>query len=123
MINNVPINGYVYQYIGDRKAHIHKIEIDDINEHRRYYSGYTSFNLGHRHSYSGLTEPGLSNIDHTHRYFMFTSLENGHKHIITGSTSKAIRLPNGEHYHILNGFTSKAGEILHVHSYIGRTLV
>jgi len=89
--------------------------------HTHGFSGVTSLDIGHRHSYSGMTNPSPSGVPHTHTYATSTTLNDGHVHDISGTTGPAIPAPGGGHYHYFEGVTSTNGRKLHSHSYSGRT--
>lgn len=122
------IFGLVYHSneLDSNQEHSHEIYLvtwDGSTLHVHNFSGITSFDIGHRHHYSGRTEPALSGVPHIHAYFTATSFDDGHTHTIHGRTGPAIKLPGGEHYHYFEGITTANGRIPHRHNYSGRTTV
>jgi hypothetical protein len=89
--------------------------------HTHGFSGITSLDVGHRHSYVGITLPAPSGVPHTHEYSTITTLNDGHRHRINGRTGPAISLAGGGHYHYFTGVTTIDGRTPHRHSYSGRT--
>lgn len=89
--------------------------------HTHGSSGVVSFNVGHRHGYTGITEPAPSDAPRTHAYSTVTTFNDGHEHFIRGRTGPAIPLPGGGHYHYFEGVTTVNGRTPHSHAYNGRT--
>lgn len=119
----IPVSGYMYE-ANDSNSHSHHLYItswDGRPVHEHYFSGITSFDVGHSHKYTGKTEPAPSGVQHTHNYFTHTSFNSGHTHVIRGVTGPAISLPNGGHYHEFHGVTTVDGSTPHHHHYSGRT--
>ncbi|CAM3809426.1 YmaF family protein [Alicyclobacillus pomorum] len=105
-------------------THAHELYLmtwDGRQLHTHGFSGVTSLDVGHRHSYAGVSMPAPSGVPHTHAYSTITSLNDGHTHRISGRTGPAIPLPGGGHYHFFEGVTTVDGRIPHSHSYSGRT--
>lgn len=121
---DIPVSGFMYHSGHFDGLHSHRLYItswDGRQTHIHHFRGITSFDAGHDHRYSGMTEPAPSSIQHTHRYFTFTSVDERHRHQIRGVTGPAIPLPGGGHYHEFQGTTSVDGAIPHRHRYRGRT--
>lgn len=117
--------GVVYEANeSDNETHSHEIfliTLDGRMLHTHGFSGVTSFNVGHRHNYAGVTQRAPSGVPHTHAYSTVTSLNDGHVHRITGRTGPEIPLPGGGHYHFFQGVTTIDGRTPHSHTYSGRT--
>jgi hypothetical protein len=105
-------------------SHSHEIFLvtwDGRMLHTHGFSGVTSLDVGHRHSYVGTTRPAPSGVPHTHEYSTITTLNDGHRHRIAGRTGPAIPLTGGGHFHYFTGITTIDGSTPHSHSYSGRT--
>ncbi|GIM46665.1 hypothetical protein DNHGIG_22140 [Collibacillus ludicampi] len=108
-------------------AHSHEMYLitwDGRVLHVHDFSGITSFDVGHRHGYKGVTEPAPSGVPHIHAYATETTFDDGHTHFIRGRTGPAIPLPGGGHYHYFEGITTRDGAPgvpPHSHSYSGKT--
>lgn len=89
--------------------------------HTHHFSGVTSYDVGHSHSYAGTTAPAPTGVPHTHKYYTVTSRDNGHTHVLEGVTGPDIPLPGGGHYHFFSGYTTVDGAVPHSHAYSGRT--
>jgi YmaF family len=117
--------GVVYESEGDDSdTHSHEMYLvtwDGRVLHTHGFSGVTSFDVGHRHGYAGLTDPAPSGVPHTHAYATVTTFNDGHEHFIRGRTGPAIPLPGGGHYHYFEGVTTINGRTPHRHTYRGRT--
>src|SRR5690348_9018598 len=117
--------GIVYESSeSENSTHSHEIFLmtwDGRILHSHGFSGVTSFNVGHRHNYAGVTNSAPSGAPHTHAYSTMTSLNDGHTHRISGRTGLAIPLPGGGHYHYFEGVTTIDGRTPHSHTYSGRT--
>ncbi|MCL6548958.1 MAG: YmaF family protein [Alicyclobacillus sp.] len=100
---------------------IYLVQWDGRPVHTHSYQGVTSFDVGHRHRYAGVTAPAPGGVQHTHTYEAETTLDDGHTHFIRGRTGPAIALPGGGHYHLFAGVTTVNGATPHRHSYSGRT--
>lgn len=119
----------VYGIVYDPKAtsddtHAHEIFIvtwDGKILHTHGFEGLTSFNVGHRHFYAGITQPEPSGVPHTHLYSTVTSFNDGHTHRLSGRTGPANPLPGGGHYHFFEGVTTIDGRTPHTHAYSGST--
>lgn len=110
-----PVNG---------ETHSHEIFLmtwDGRQLHTHSFSGVTSYDVGHRHSYVGVTAPAPSGVPHTHAYSTVTSFNDGHEHFIRGRTGPAIPLSTGGHIHYFEGTTTINGRTPHSHSYSGKT--
>jgi hypothetical protein len=111
----------------DSGTHSHEMYLitwDGMVLHVHDFSGVTSFDVGHRHGYAGVTEPAPSGVPHTHFYSTVTTFDDGHTHYIRGRTGPAIPLPGGGHFHYFHGITTKdgvPGVPAHRHSYHGKT--
>lgn len=119
----IPIAGFLYEHENEDE-HRHELIITSWNGrpvHLHPFAGITSFEAGHRHRYSGVTEPAPSGVPHTHRYEAVTSFDDGHTHVIRGVTGPAIPVPGGGHIHYFEGVTTVNGQIPHTHTYSGRT--
>lgn len=120
----IPITGIVVHNGDSESQHSHRLYItswDGKPVHVHPFSGVTSFDVGHRHSYAGVTEPAPSGVNHVHGYHTATSFDDGHMHVIRGTTGPAVPLPGGGHYHYFEGFTTVSGRIPHTHVYSGTT--
>ncbi|MGG6311646.1 YmaF family protein [Paenibacillus macerans] len=120
----IPVTGFILDSESSGSPHSHKLYItswDGRPVHVHSFSGNTSFDVGHRHHYAGVTEPAASGVPHVHAYFVETSFDAGHIHTIRGTTGPAIPLPRGGHYHHFEGFTTVNGMIPHRHGYSGNT--
>ncbi len=119
------VYGIVYESDDpDADTHSHEIFLvtwDGRVLHSHGFRGVTSFDVGHRHGYAGVTEPAPSGVPHTHAYSTVTTLNDGHVHYITGRTGPAIPVPGGGHYHFFEGVTTVNGRTPHSHRYSGRT--
>lgn len=100
---------------------VHLARRDGRPVHTHRYQGVASFDVGHRHRYTGVTAPAPGGVQHTHVYEAKTTSDDGHTHIIRGRTGPAIPLPGGGHYHVMAGATTVGGVTPHRHSYAGRT--
>ncbi len=108
----------------ENDVHAHEIFLitwDGRTLHTHGFSGITSKDVGHRHSYSGVTNPAPSNVPHTHSYSATTSFSDGHVHFLSGMTGPAIPVQGGGHIHYFEGITTLNGLTPHSHSYSGRT--
>ncbi|MDB5084076.1 MAG: hypothetical protein JWN30_962 [Bacilli bacterium] len=119
------VSGVVYdsgEYQSDSHAHeIFLITWDGRQLHTHGFAGITSFDVGHRHHYAGMTSPAPSRVQHTHHYSTVTTLNDGHTHFISGVTGPAIPVPSGGHIHLFEGVSTINGRTPHRHSYSGRT--
>lgn len=122
---DIPVMGFVVHSGGeDDPNHAHRLYItswDGRPVHVHPFSGTTSYDVGHRHHYAGMTEPAPSGVQHVHGYYAVTSFDAGHSHIIRGTTGPAIPLSGGGHYHYFEGRTTVNGSTPHTHSYGGNT--
>ncbi|KIL45262.1 YmaF family protein [Jeotgalibacillus soli] len=105
----------------EHSHHLYLTTWDGKPIHKHYFSGVTSFNVGHDHKYAGTTEAAPSGVPHTHKFFTHTSFDDGHKHEIQGITGPAIPLPDGGHYHNFQGVTTINGAHPHSHRFSGNT--
>ena len=121
----IPITGFIYESDDSLNGeHSHVLYVNSLDGRRVHihgFSGFTSFDVGHRHDYLGRTDPALSGVPHTHRYFTITSFFDGHEHQIEGVTGPAIEIPCGGHYHEFKGTTTINGSTPHKHMYSGQT--
>lgn len=104
------------------ETHAHEIFLitwDGRVLHTHGFSGVTSFEVGHRHNYTGITQSAPSGVPHTHAYSTLTSFNEGHEHFISGRTGPAISIPGGGHYHVFEGVTTVNGRTPHRHTYSG----
>lgn len=104
--------------------HFHNFYIttwDGRAVHTHAFSGMTSFDDGHSHNYSGMTEPAQTGVNHVHQYYTMTTISDGHYHIIRGTTGPAVALPNGGHIHYFEGYTTVNGMHPHSHMYRAQT--
>lgn len=120
----IPITGFMVNAEGSDSPHSHKLYItswDGRPVHVHPFSGNTSYDVGHKHHYAGVTEPAPDGVPHVHAYRVETSFNAGHTHIIRGTTGPVIPLPGGGHYHYFEGYTTVSGMIPHKHKYSGNT--
>jgi hypothetical protein len=120
----IPVSGFMFHPEGDDGKHSHQLFITHWNNrpvHVHDYSGVTSYDVGHDHSYLDRTAPAPSGIDHTHYYYTVTSFNDGHTHVISGTTGPAVLVPGGGHIHYFEGVTTVNGQIPHTHFYRGQT--
>lgn len=109
---DIPVTGFVVHSDGEEDKHSHKLYItswDGRPVHVHPFSGITSYDVGHRHHYTGVTEPAPSGVQHVHNYYAETSFDDGHTHIIRGATGPSVPLPQGGHYHYFEGYTTING--------------
>lgn len=89
--------------------------MDYRREHVHVYSGSTSTDMGHHHTFRDLTGTAqFTNGSHVHNYATETSVAENHSHSMTGTSGTQLRAPLG-HVHRLQGLTSYAHG--HAHSY------
>ncbi|MGZ7444997.1 YmaF family protein [Paenibacillus sp. TH7-28] len=120
----IPVKGVVISSTESDGSHSHKLYITSWGGrpvHSHEFKGITSFDVGHRHAYAGLTAPAPSGVQHTHRYHTVTSFDDGHSHVITGVTGPAIPVHGGGHIHHFEGVTTVNGATPHTHFYHGNT--
>ncbi|PNT92270.1 YmaF family protein [Clostridium thermosuccinogenes] len=86
--------------------------------HSHSFSGYTSYNNGHRHYYMGMTSISPDVPGHIHYMAGYTSFDDGHTHAYRSATGPAIYI-GSMHYHGYRGTTGIADR--HTHNYDGRT--
>ncbi|GMA59941.1 YmaF family protein [Alicyclobacillus fastidiosus] len=119
------VYGLVYEPDhSESDTHSHEIYLitwDGRPLHTHGFCGITTLNVGHRHAYSGFTQPAPSGVPHTHLYSTITTLNDGHRHRISGRTGPAIPLPSGGHIHYFSGITTVDGRTPHTHTYSGTT--
>ncbi len=120
------VYGLIYEQSDseDTGAHTHEMLLmtwDGRVLHTHGFSGITSQDIGHRHSYSGITDPAPNGVQHTHSYSTTTSFNDGHVHHLRGTTGPAIPIHSGLHIHYFEGVTTVNGRTPHSHSYSGRT--
>lgn len=121
---NIPVTGYVYHSGEGDSDHQHGLYITSWGGrpvHVHPFSGTTSFDVGHRHSYAGMTQPAPTGVPHVHAYHTETTFDDGHIHVICGTTGPAVPLPNGGHFHYFEGVTTVNGRTPHRHRYHGAT--
>ncbi|WP_422691252.1 YmaF family protein [Clostridium thermosuccinogenes] len=58
--------------------------------HSHSFSGYTSYNNGHRHYYMGMTSISPDVPGHIHYMAGYTSFDDGHTHAYRSATGPAI---------------------------------
>jgi hypothetical protein len=120
----IPIKGFMVNSTDENSKHSHKLFItswDGRPVHEHPFEGITSFDVGHDHHYTGVTEPAASGEQHVHGYHSVTSFNDGHTHAIRGTTGPAIPLANGGHIHAFEGYTTISGRTPHTHAYRGTT--
>lgn len=122
----IPVVGFIVEAEntngnGEHTHDMYLISWDGRQLHVHNFSGVTSVDVGHHHTYAGTTEPAPSGVQHTHAYHTVTSFNDGHTHVIRGTTGPAIPLQGGGHYHYFEGVTTVNGRTPHTHRYNGRT--
>lgn len=91
--------------------------------HVHQFSGWTSFDDGHRHGYSGVTGPSIySERTHYHR-MSATTLNDGHTHSFSITTGPAESVGPSTHIHRYFGVTTPNGRGPHTHRFAGTTSV
>jgi hypothetical protein len=72
--------------------------------HIHNYTGNTSVNDGHSHSYEGETSAAPSGVPHTHIIVGYTDYADGHRHYYSMQTSPNYQVPGG-HIHYISDMT------------------
>lgn len=97
--------------------------------HEHLFIGTTKDEIGHSHSFSGVTGPEIhlpdcSELGHIHLlHVTHCSFLNLHIHNIKGITGPAVWISEKEHYHILTGSTAPSAADWHSHTFSGTTKV
>ena len=93
-----------------------------VNVHYHPFSGETSVNVQHSHTYKGITGPNIpKGLGHVHEMAAATSFDYGHKHDLKTVTGPAIPVRGGGHVHRYSGKTTVNGRPPHDHKYSGAT--
>lgn len=94
-------------------------ETTQQHEHVHEFHGMTQSKDGHKHDFTGTTDPAPNEPNHTHIYWAVTKYDDEHRHELRGRTGPAIPVPGGGHIHELRGETY--GYPNHQHNYTDKT--
>lgn len=98
-----------------------------LPSHDHLFIGATQDDIGHCHSFSGVTGPEIhlpdcSKLGHIHQiHVTHCSFLNLHIHNIRGITGPPVWISENEHYHILAGSTAPCAIDWHNHTFSGIT--